>query len=101
MTIVKPHTGNATDAVALLSRTWTVLFPDKPLPTGQQWEVWLCLHDFSTVKRAIGAAGMRYQKADGAMTLVHIIKFASSVMNSLEEREHKNGTHADTEVIKG
>jgi len=53
-------------------------------PSNAQWNVWLQLHDSRTMMLAVLKASKKYRQLDCAMTLDHLVRYTSSVANSIE-----------------
>jgi hypothetical protein len=73
-----------TETIASLKETWSLMFMSDA-PDDGQFAIWLMNHEMSIVNKAIGITASKCRKLDGQMTLGHAIRFASSVMNRLDQ----------------
>ena len=66
--------------LAALSKLWEVTVGEHT-PSTVQFSTWLSLHGFAGVVEGVRVAGRKFQKMDGKMGAIHLVRFTSSVMN--------------------
>jgi hypothetical protein len=72
------------DNVPDLQKAWELIF-NCGAPDDAQFSLWLIKHDLSIVRKAIGVTAMKFKKLNGQMDREYLIRFASAVMNRLDE----------------
>ena len=72
--------------VGSLMAAWCQMFPCDS-PDNGQFVIWLSSHEPSIVRKAIGITASKCRKLHGQMTTEHAVRFASSVMNRLDDEK--------------
>jgi hypothetical protein len=70
-----------------LREVWRALFRTEQLDE-QQWIIWEKLHSVGTIREGILQLAVKHRKMAGTMTLDHMLRFASAVMNRLTKEKH-------------
>jgi hypothetical protein len=66
-----------------LKNIWVTLFPKMSLPPDSEWTLWLLRHGDKTVRLALAELGGKYKREEGAMSLIWMEKFMSTVANRI------------------
>jgi hypothetical protein len=69
-----------------LREVWRALFRTEQLDE-QQWVIWEKLHSVDTIREGILQLAVKHRKMAGTMTLDHMVRFASAVMNRLTKEK--------------
>ncbi|MDP9038401.1 MAG: hypothetical protein M3O02_03880 [Acidobacteriota bacterium] len=80
-------TNGTVEAVAELKDAWALLFPTVAAPDDTQWTIWLLRHDRAIVRRGLAELATKYKRVEGKMDALYMGKFASAVMNRLDDEE--------------
>jgi hypothetical protein len=67
-----------------LHELWRAVFRIDP-PTEQQWIIWEKLHDRDIIQEALLQLAVKHRKMAGTMTMDHMVRFSSAVMNRLSK----------------
>lgn len=74
---ISVNTASVVNQIEDLQIMWEVLFPSQPIPSEQQFRVWLISYDFDSIYQAIRQAGIRCLRSD--MVYAHLVRFVSDV----------------------
>lgn len=73
-------------AKPILMRMWSNLMPGY-MPDDVQWNLWLNLHDITTVKIGITRTAKKKKTLQNKMNDDYAVRFASSVMNNITQHQ--------------
>lgn len=73
------------ESVEELKNAWEITFPEREMPSPQQWGIWLLRYELKVIREGLASLATRYATLKGEMTDEHMTRFASAVMGRLSE----------------
>ena len=68
-------------AVIEIRSAWNLLFTGIEPPTDSQIAIWIMEHDYKATKAAIGRAGRKFRKLNGAMDHEYLSRYISALLS--------------------
>jgi hypothetical protein len=78
------------ETIKSIQQTWTLLFPESPVPDQRQCAIWLTLHSERTVREALGKLAVKQQ--NGTAPSTNLDRFALSVMQRIDQQREQSST---------